>query len=293
VLVLDGGLATALEAEGLDLNDPLWSARALVEDRAALGRVHRAFADAGADVVCSATYQASRQGFAARGLSAEQADALISDGVALVRHAAPETLVAASLGSYGAILHDGSEYRGDFAPPREGLARFHRDRLEAALRGAPDVVAFETIPSLAEVSAINAALDEAGVAPGTTWLSCSLSADDRLGSGEPIARLADVEWSRAIAAVGFNCASPARIAAACERLGEHLALPLVGYPNRGETWQEGHGWCGDGVDPLSANDRLLDAGVRLVGGCCQTTARDIAALRARVDARRHGGMASG
>jgi homocysteine S-methyltransferase len=242
VLVLDGGLATALEAEGLSLDDPLWSARALVEDRGALARVHQAFAAAGADVVCSASYQASRQGLAARGLDADEADALIAASVALAREAAPGALIAASFGSYGAVLHDGSEYRGDFSPPPEGLQGFHATRLRAAAAAVPDAFAFETVPSLAEVTAINAALDEVGARPGSAWVSCSLSADDRLGSGEPIVALADVAWSPAVAAIGFNCAGPAQIAAACERLGPLTDRPLVAYPNRGETWIEGAGW---------------------------------------------------
>lgn len=286
VRVLDGGLATALEAEGLNLDDPLWSARALIEDREALEHVHRAFAEAGADVVCSASYQASRQGFEARGRSADEADALIAGSVALVRQAAPGALLAASFGSYGAVLHDGSEYRGDFSPPAEGLTAFHAARLRAALVAVPDVLAFETVPSLAEVRAICAALDEVGVAEGSAWVSCSLSTGDRLGSGEPVSALADVVWSPAVAAIGFNCASPSRVAAACELLAPMTSLPLVAYPNRGETFVEGHGWRGEGVDPLSATERLLAAGVRLIGGCCQTTTADVAALNARIAGRR-------
>lgn len=66
-IVLDGGLATTLEARGCDLRDPLWSARALLEAPEAILDVHRAFLEAGADCIATASYQATIEGFVARG----------------------------------------------------------------------------------------------------------------------------------------------------------------------------------------------------------------------------------
>ena len=62
VVVLDGGLATELEARGADLSDDLWSARLLLDDPQLIVDVHRAYVDAGADVVIGASYQASFDG---------------------------------------------------------------------------------------------------------------------------------------------------------------------------------------------------------------------------------------
>jgi homocysteine S-methyltransferase len=67
VAVLDGGLATELEARGHDLGDALWSARLLVDDPDAIIAAHLAFFRAGAVIATTASYQASFAGFAARG----------------------------------------------------------------------------------------------------------------------------------------------------------------------------------------------------------------------------------
>ena len=82
-LILDGGLATALEARGFDLNDPLWSARLLIEAPEAITEVHRAYLEAGADCIATVSYQASVQGFAARGLSTAEGEALLARSVDL------------------------------------------------------------------------------------------------------------------------------------------------------------------------------------------------------------------
>jgi homocysteine S-methyltransferase len=67
-LILDGGLATELEAAGHDLSDRLWSARLLRDDPAAIEDAHLAFLRAGADIIETASYQASVEGFVAAGL---------------------------------------------------------------------------------------------------------------------------------------------------------------------------------------------------------------------------------
>ena len=86
-VVLDGGLSTELERRGADLRDPLWSARVLVEDPDLIVEVHRAYVEAGADVVISASYQASFEGLAARGFDRDAASALLARSVELARAA--------------------------------------------------------------------------------------------------------------------------------------------------------------------------------------------------------------
>ena len=121
-IVLDGGLATELERRGADLRDELWSARLLLDDPDAIVDVHRAYVDAGADVVISGSYQASFDGFAARGLDRAAAAELMRRSVELARAATADAgrpvLVAASIGPYGAVLADGSEYTGDYGSGR-------------------------------------------------------------------------------------------------------------------------------------------------------------------------------
>lgn len=278
VVVLDGGLATLLEARGHDLSSDLWSARLLTDDPEAIVAAHREFFDAGAQVATTASYQASFAGFAALGLDADQAADLMTRSVTLARRARderrPDGWVAASIGPYGAYLADGSEYRGDYDLDVAGLRAFHRPRLEVLAAGGADVLAVETVPCLAEVEALCAELDGTGL---TAWLS--LSADgDRTRAGEPLAEawamIADVAE---IVATGVNCCRPGDVLTA---LGEAPG-PLVAYPNSGQGWDaERRTWTGESAFDAGAVAGWLSAGVRLVGGCCRVGPADIAEVAA-------------
>ncbi|MEL7185289.1 MAG: homocysteine S-methyltransferase, partial [Pseudomonadota bacterium] len=172
--LLDGGLATQLEAQGCEINDALWSAGLLLTAPQEIVNAHRAFIDAGAECVATAGYQASREGFAQKGLSADEADALMLKSIDLVRQAATEAdkdvAVAASLGPYGAMLHNGSEYHGDYGVDGKTLRRFHEVRFDVLENANVDVVALETIPSLQEATALARVLDGRAT---PAWISFS------------------------------------------------------------------------------------------------------------------------
>jgi homocysteine S-methyltransferase len=283
-VVLDGGLATLLEARGQDLSSDLWSARLLSDDPEAIVAAHGEFFDAGAQVATTASYQASFPGFAVLGLDAEQSADLMRLSVALARRARDEHRsdgwVAASVGPYGAYLADGSEYRGAYGLDVAALREFHRPRLEVLAAAGADVLAVETIPCLAEVEAVCAELDGIGVA---AWLS--LSADgDRTRAGEP---LADA-WAMAadvaeIVATGVNCCAPADVTTALAR----ASGPLVAYPNSGQGWDAvRRTWTGESAFDAGAVTGWVEAGARLVGGCCRVGPADIAQVAAEVSGAR-------
>ena len=154
--VLDGGLSTVLEAAGHDLRHDLWTARLITEQPEALVEAHRVFLRAGAEVIITASYQASVDGFEAAGLSRSEAEAALQSTTALAREAVGDgtALVAASVGPYGATLANGSEYHGRYGLDHDELVDFHRSRLELLIDSAPDLLAIETIPSVAEARAL-------------------------------------------------------------------------------------------------------------------------------------------
>lgn len=282
-VLLDGGLATELEARGADLSDALWSARLLHSDPDAIIAAHDAYFRAGARVATSASYQATYEGFAAAGIGHGQAARLMRRSVALAVTARDgwtaadgrARWVAASVGPYGAMLADGSEYRGDYGLPVAALRAFHRPRLELLAAAGPDVLALETVPCLAEVEALLTEVADLGV---PAWLSLSCSGT-RTRLGEPVqeafAMAADVA---AVLAVGVNCCRPADVAGLVP-LAAAGGLPVVAYPNGGQEWDAAaRRWTGvPGLD-LSAVPGWVQAGARLVGGCCRTGPSDIAAL---------------
>ena len=140
VHVIDGGLATELEYAGARIDGPLWSAHVLEDEPEKLLAVHRAYIEAGAECIATCSYQVSRMGYAEVGLPAA---ARRCGAVALRRAGAlawlrnfpsRRVLVAGSLGPYGAALHNGGEYTGDYDCSYADLVRFHRERIEVFAR---------------------------------------------------------------------------------------------------------------------------------------------------------------
>jgi homocysteine S-methyltransferase len=289
-VVLDGGLATHLEARGNELSDHLWSARLVLDEPDEVVAAHRDFYAAGARVATTASYQASFDGLARIGLGRAPATTMLRDTVRLAdvarRRFAEDSgddrprWIAASIGPYGAYLADGSEYRGGYGRSVRKLARWHRPRLEVLAEAGADVLALETIPNLAEVEALLSLVSGSGVA---CWLS--LTCEGTLTRrGEPLAEAfamaADVDE---VVAVGVNCCTPADVAPAVALAATRAGKPTLAEPNSGETWDPGgRRWLEDpeGIGTRDGHrlDHLVDTGADLVGGCCRTTPADIAAL---------------
>lgn len=285
-VVLDGGLSNQLQAQGHDLSDALWTARLLRDDPDAVRAAHRAYFAAGAQVVITASYQASFPGFAAAGLSPAETAGLLRRSVDLARSAAAETTqdrplwIAASVGPYGATLADGSEYRGRYGLSVAELERFHRPRLEILAQAGPDVFAVETIPDTDEAEAILTVAADLGV---PLWLSYTVSGQ-RTRAGQPLAEaFALAAGSDSVIATGVNCCAPADVAAAVRLAAEITGKPALAYPNTGEAWNAtAREWMTDlAADAWLDRDTVrawLDAGARLIGGCCRVGPEQIAEL---------------
>jgi homocysteine S-methyltransferase len=283
-VVLDGGLATELERRGADLRDPLWSAKVLVEDPDAIRAVHEAYFEAGADVAISASYQATFEGLAGRGIERNQAATLMRRSVELAREAASgDRIVAASVGPYGAMLGNGAEYTGDYDKDEDELVGFHVPRLEALAEAGPDAFAVETIPSFVEAGALARALERVPEIPA--WVSFSCRDGGHVCDGTPIASAVEiVAAAPSVIAVGVNCTSPLHVERLVETISATTEERVVCYPNRGSFWDPMRKtW----TDPPRQDARpplrplaWKQAGASMIGGCCGTTPADIAAIAA-------------
>ncbi|MET9823601.1 homocysteine S-methyltransferase [Streptomyces sp. NPDC006349] len=272
-LVLDGGMSNQLEAAGHDLGDALWSARLLAEDPEAITRAHLAYFEAGADVAITSSYQATFEGFARRGIGPGRAAELLALSVESAREAARRAgpdrprWVAASAGPYGAMLADGSEYRGRYGLGVRELERFHRPRLEILAAAGPDVLALETVPDTDEAAALLRAVRGLGV---PAWLSYTV-AGDRTRAGQPLeeafALAADAEE---VIAVGVNCCAPQDVSGAVETAARVTGKPVVAYPNSGESWDaDARAWRGRSSLTTERVRDWREQGARLIGGCCR------------------------
>jgi homocysteine S-methyltransferase len=283
VLVADGGLATELEARGNDVSDSLWSARLLMDAPDQIREAHVAFFRAGAVIATSASYQASFEGFARRGIGRRDAAGLMRSSVGLARAARAEVAgdgrtrwVAASVGPYGAVLADGSEYRGRYGLSVRELAAWHRPRIEVLAEAAPDVLALETVPDIDEAEALMSAIAGVGI---PVWLSYSI-AGSRTCAGQPLPEaFAVAAGVPEVVAVGVNCCAPADVPAAIAVAREVTGKPVIAYPNSGEVWDAGRrAWTGQSLDFAGQLGQWVAAGARIAGGCCRVRPDDIAVM---------------
>jgi homocysteine S-methyltransferase len=288
VTILDGGFATELERRGHDLSDDLWSARVLRDDPDEIVATHLAFFRAGADIATTASYQASVEGFVRHGLSRGAAEALLRDSVRLAQIAAAlaeaedgvRRRVAASVGPYGAVLGDGSEYHGDYGVSDAFLRDFHGPRLEVLLNAEPDLLAIETIPSEQEAAVLlDVLVDLRPTVPAWLSLSCADAATTRRGEDVRVVFGLAVGHPGVIA-VGVNCTAPEHVGSLLMTAAYVTGKPAVAYPNSGEGWDPvSRSWTGSGavVDAARAREWVA-AGAAYVGGCCRVGSADIAAL---------------
>ncbi|MHC5704502.1 homocysteine S-methyltransferase [Streptomyces tirandamycinicus] len=288
-LVLDGGLSNQLEAQGCDLSDALWSARLLADGPEQIAAAHTAYVRAGAQVLITASYQATYEGFAGRGIRRDEASALLARSVALARGAAErsarEVWVAASVGPYGALLADGSEYRGRYGLTVRELEAFHRPRAEALAQAGPDVLALETVPDTDEAAALLRATADTGV---PVWLSYTIEGGRTRAGQDLRAAFALAAGHDHVIAVGANCCEPADADRAVEIAARESGRPVVVYPNSGERWDaRARAWSGGiSFDPARLPGWAA-AGARLVGGCCRVGPDRIAALAALARTSHH------
>lgn len=286
IAIIDGAMATELEAHGCDLNDDLWSARVLLEQPELIRAVHLDYFNNGADIAITASYQATVEGFARRGLSREQAFDLIKKSVQLAQEARDEfwakeenrvgrlrPLIAGSVGPYGAYLADGSEYRGDYNLSEDELIAFHRPRVEALIASGADLLACETIPCGIEARALIRLL--AGFPNTLAWFTFTAKDGEHISNGERIADIAAfLDSQPQAAAIGINCTSPLHIPSLVREIKKNTNKPIIVYPNSGEyysavtnTW---HGETSSDKFGLQSKE-WYENGATLIGGCCRTT----------------------
>lgn len=298
--VIDGGFATQLESHGASINDPLWSALCLIKDPLLIKQVHMEYLEAGADILVTSSYQATIPGFLSRGLSLEEGESLLKKSVKLAVEARDKfwetvgsvpgnrynrALVAASIGSYGAYLADGSEYSGCYGADvnLDKLKDFHRRRLQVLIEAGPDLVAFETIPNKLEAQACVELLKEENIQI-PSWICFSSVDGENTASGENFKECFDIlNKSEKVNAVGINCAPPQFIESLVCKFNKLTTKPIVVYPNSGEIWDgRAKKWLpskcfGDDKFELFAR-KWRDLGAKLIGGCCRTTPATIRAI---------------
>jgi homocysteine S-methyltransferase len=290
--VLDGGMATELERKGSNLDGPLWSAHVLESSPESIAAVHREYLEAGADCLLTASYQVSIEGFQAIGFDAQEAaeaaaNALRASVVLAERvkseyqTGSPRKIwIAASLGPYGAMLHNGAEYHGNYDCSFDDLVGFHSRRIAVLAHTGADFLAFESIPSLEEAKAILAALQP--YPELAAYLSFTCRDGLHVSHGEALRACAELlDMQPQVIGIGVNCTAPELIDSLIGEMAKVTSKPIIVYPNSGEQWDGEHRcWQGDGqiAEFGELAGRWRGAGAQWIGGCCRTGPEHVRAV---------------
>ena len=288
-VVLDGAMSTPLEKLGADTNNDLWTAKALIDNEELVYEVHKMYFEAGADLIITDTYQANVQAFEKVGYSEKEARNLIKKAVKIAQKARDDyenrtgkhNYIAGTIGSYGAYLANGSEYRGDYELSVEGYQQFHLPRIEELVNAEVDILAIETQPKLDEVLAILELLKKK-YPQQKVYVSYTLSDDDTISDGTPLPRAIHAleDYSQVIA-VGINCVKLELVEPALKNMKEITDKHLIVYPNssavydpKSKTWSQPK--TSVTFEELIPN--WYEAGARIIGGCCTTGPKEIKAV---------------
>ena len=291
LVVLDGGLATALEDQGHVLADELWSSRLLLDDPEAISMAHTRYLDVGSDCITTASYQASCAGFAAAGIGPDEGASLLARSTELARKAIHEQrpspalrpIVAASIGPYAAFMADGSEYNGRYEADLGAIKAFHQDRWTVLAESGPDIMACETIPNGMEAELLLDILETDG--QRWAWISFCCGDGGHLWDGTPIEEVAALcDRASRVAAVGVNCTAPRLVPSLIHKIRSTTDLPIIVYPNSGEYYDAAtRSWRGSDEPWMTAIKDSIRAGASIVGGCCRIGPDRIRKLREWVD----------
>lgn len=277
-VLLDGGLATALEDLGNTFTSELWTGELLKSAPDQIRNAHAAFVQAGAQIIITSTYQVSFPGCIAKGWAHQEVVDALKLSVQLARDAkAP--LVAASIGPFGAYLADGSEYRGNYQVTEQELIDFHKERLEILISCKPDYLAIETIPEIREARVLLNLLKELNNQI-PVWIAFSCKDEVHLCSGELFSDAAKISKELGAEYVGINCTSPELVTGLLESAKEYG--PFVVYPNAGRTWNEKLKRLEGAAIKLSDQHikEWAECGATIIGGCCGIGPKDIAQVQA-------------
>ena len=295
-VIIDGGHATVLEDLGCDLNNELWSAAIINTDPDKIIEVHKRYILAGAEIIATASYQASIPGLMAHGYTKQEALRTLLRTVELAQDAIKQLkvaelssttpLIGASMGPYGAYLADGSEYRGNYGVGKAELKAFHKERISIFENSDADLLLFETFPSLEELEVI-AEITAAITKP--SWVSFSCQDERHINDGTLVEKAASVFHNHpSVFAVGVNCTKPEYISGLIQRLKLNSDKRIVVYPNSSEDYNaETKEWSGEdeNLGFTKKVEEWIQQGADLVGGCCRIGPDQINGLRQMLDAK--------
>ena len=273
-VILDGGMGTMLQAKGLALGEH--PELAALEHPDWLLDIHRAYVEAGTQILCANTFGANREKLKRTGKTVEE---VIPPSIALAREAAAgRALVALDLGPTGQLLEPTGSL--DF----ETAVDIFAQEVRAAVSAGADLVMIETMTDLQECRAALLAVKENSDLPVLVSMTYEERGRTFLGHSPACAALT-LEGMGADA-IGVNCSlGPREMPALVEELTRWTTLPVSVKPNAGLPDPGGAGYDITAEQFAQAMAELAELGVKCYGGCCGTTPEYIARLCQALEGR--------
>jgi 5-methyltetrahydrofolate--homocysteine methyltransferase len=276
VILGDGAMGTMLHRAGLTIGAPeQWN----VKRPDVVLAIHRAYVEAGSDFISTNTFGGTRNRLKLDELEGRVAE-LNEAGARLAREAAGDRLVAGSMGPTGELMDPLG-----LLTPDDALASFTEQAL-ALKAGGADFALIETMSALEEVKAAVEGARAAGL-PAVVTMSFDTNFHTMMGV-KPVTALATISgWG--VGVVGANCGNgPAEIERIMTEMSAapHEGVVLMAKSNAGmPRWKDDRITYG-GTPEVMADyaRRMVELGVRIIGGCCGSAPEHIVAMRKAIDA---------
>ena len=273
-VILDGGMGTMLQAKGLKLGE--YPELAALEHPDWLLDIHRAYVEAGTQILCANTFGANREKLKRTGRTVEE---VIPPSIAIAKKAAAgRALVALDLGPIGQLLEPTGTL--DF----ETAVDIFAQQVRSAVSAGADLVMVETMTDLQECRAALLAVKENSTLP--VLVSMTYEERGRTFLGHSPASAALTLEGMGADAIGINCSlGPREMPALVEELTRWTTLPISVKPNAGLPDPGGAGYDITADQFAQAMAELTELGVKCYGGCCGTTPEYIAKLCKALEGR--------
>ncbi len=265
---LDGGMGTMLHLAPGELPE-----RLNLTEPARVAAVHKAYAEAGSQVVYANTFGANPLKLAGTGIDAAES---IQAAVRLAKNAVGEGVcVALDIGPTGQLLPPAGQMTFEAAYDS------FRVMCEAGAAAGADLVVIETMSDLLETKAALLAAKEHTDLP--IIVTMTFTENGRTFTGCPISAAAITLEGLGASAIGINCSlGPKEILPMMQELAKWTSLPLIAKPNAGLPDPVTGEYFLTPEDFAEFMPMYADSGVQLFGGCCGTTPDFIRAVRKRL-----------
>jgi S-methylmethionine-dependent homocysteine/selenocysteine methylase len=272
-------MGTELMRRGLPTPLPAWSSQALIDDPGAVLGIHRDHVRAGADLLTADTFRTTRRALSRVGLG-DRAAELTALAVRLAHQAASDQEGDRRVHVLGSMAPLEDCYHPELVPEAGALATEHAEHAGALASAGVDALLVETMNTHREALAAVRAARATGLPVLASFVA---NARGHLFNDEPLAELVRSLIGEGVAAILVNCtpiATTDRVVPLLRDLAGSTPIGVyanIGFPHPREGWE-----VTDEISPAAYAKHAMEwmqAGARILGGCCGTTPDHIAALR--------------